>query len=156
MDADSVEGRDDERDVGLPGRRRVVQPQPPRQQSRDPVLGSHHHDIDYHNNVGDFHNCTDYNDSTRHHHHGPGDNNILIHDHKHALGIHNHLIDGRDIYGAAVHTHDDDSGTAGDRIRLDSVLADRVFVDGVGWHSPVSATDGPMTSDGTSKGEDLS
>ena len=144
MDATSDQGGDNERDSRRPYTRPELQPLGTRQQSRNPVLGGKH----YHYDVTDRqHNPAYYpinNDYKPefHHHHGPGVNDILIHDHKHALGIHNHLIDGRDIYGADDHKHDEATSVAGDGQRPATHWTDRVYVDGVGWCDPLPTQDG--------------
>jgi len=102
------------------------------QQPHDPVLGGrgghHHHDIEYHdygandhyddNIVYDnHHSYIDYDHGTAHHHHGPNDNDILIHDHQYTEYDHQHIVadhyyDFTTIdydYGSADHDHQHDA-----------------------------------------------
>ena len=119
---------DDERDGRKPYTRPELRPLGTRQQSYHPVLGDtggddyfDQHYVDYHLALHD-----EYTATTRVHHHHHHDD-ILVHDHgtgqqhDHRSFI-NYL--GTDEYGAADHTHDDDSDTSSDRQPTDPLRAD--------------------------------
>ena len=127
MDTDSTQGRNDERDPQLTITGRLVQPQSPREQSRNPVLRDthHHHDLaaDHNNATGDdFHKhdgTPHYHKPTSHHHHGPGDNDILIHDYD-GCGPDDYYPVGDNNYGAADHNHDKPAVNVDGPPRLDN------------------------------------
>ncbi|GAF81319.1 unnamed protein product [marine sediment metagenome] len=92
-------------------------------------------------------NHDNYGD-TYHHHHGPGDNDILIHNHDGGRPDHNHyvccdLYDDGVEYGPAVHDHDhDDTDTAHDRPNESDPLR-------LSWHgSPVNRRLHPRSKQG--------
>lgn len=117
MDAIGDESWDDERDDTVSGAGAgVFSLDWERHQSRDFVLGDSAGDDDKHivNDLIDIydhqhilHN-NNVNNGTVHHHHGPGDNDILVHQHELDNPGHDHILytNDYDHYGPSDHHHD--------------------------------------------------
>jgi hypothetical protein len=109
VDAPSTEGRDDKRDSRKPYTRPVLQPLGTRQQPRHPLLPTTRYE--HYDKLHNFLHVYQH-DIDEHHHHGTGDNDIVVHDHDDPEGKHDHLIGVVDHtsdihdYGPADHNHD--------------------------------------------------